>query len=384
MAKQDYYELLGVSKDASAAELKSAYRKMAVKFHPDKNPGDTAAEAKFKEVSEAYDVLKDADKRAAYDRFGHAAFEQGGAGGGGPFGGGGFGGFGGGGGGFADVFDEIFGAMGGGGRRGASPNRGADLRYNMAISLEDAFNGKKSEITIPGSVQCDACDGSGAESGSQPVTCPTCNGHGKVRAQQGFFTIERTCPSCHGQGKIVKNPCKVCHGAGRVEKQKNLQVTIPAGVEDGTRIRLAGEGEAGAHNAPSGDLYIFLDIQPHRFFQREGANLLCRIPIPMTKAALGGTIEVPTIEGTRTRINIPAGTQSGQQLRLRGKGMTVLRSQARGDMFVEVSVETPVHLSERQKELLHEFDDISREEGSHPESEGFFSKMKEIWKDLTD
>ncbi|RCK54032.1 molecular chaperone DnaJ [Thalassospira profundimaris] len=384
MAKQDYYELLGVSKDASAAELKSAYRKMAVKYHPDKNPGDTAAEAKFKEVSEAYDVLKDPDKRAAYDRFGHAAFEQGGAGGGGgPFGAGGFGGFGGGG--FADVFDEIFGAMGGGGgRRGSSPNRGADLRYNMAISLEDAFQGKKSEITIPGSVQCDACDGSGAEAGSQPVTCPTCNGHGKVRAQQGFFTIERTCPSCHGQGKIVKNPCKVCHGAGRVEKQKNLQVTIPAGVEDGTRIRLAGEGEAGANNAPSGDLYIFLDIQPHRFFQRDGANLHCRIPIPMTKAALGGTIEVPTIEGTRTRINIPAGTQSGQQLRLRGKGMTILRSQARGDMFVEVSVETPVHLSDRQKELLREFDDISREEGSHPESEGFFSKMKEIWKDLTD
>ncbi|OSQ40452.1 molecular chaperone DnaJ [Thalassospira mesophila] len=379
MAKQDYYALLGVSKDASAAELKAAYRKMAVKYHPDKNPDDSVAEAKFKEVSEAYEVLKDAEKRAAYDRFGHAAFEQGGGGGGGPFGGGGFGG-----GGFADVFDEIFGAMGGGGRRGASPNRGADLRYNMAISLEDAFNGKKSEITIPGSVQCDACDGSGAESGSQPVTCPTCNGHGKVRSQQGFFTVERTCPSCHGQGKIVKNPCKVCHGAGRVEKQKNLQVTIPAGVEDGTRIRLAGEGEAGAHNAPSGDLYIFLDIQPHRFFQREGANLLCRIPIPMTKAALGGTIEVPTIEGTRTRINIPAGTQSGQQLRLRNKGMTVLRSQARGDMFVEVSVETPVHLSERQKELLSEFDDISRKDGSHPESEGFFSKMKEIWKDLTD
>ena len=223
-----------------------------------------------------------------------------------------------------------------------------------------------------------------AEAGSPPVTCPTCNGHGKVRAQQGFFTIERTCPSCHGKGKIIKNPCKSCHGVGRVEKEKTLQVTIPAGVEDGTRIRLAGEGEAGTNGAPPGDLYIFLDIGHHRFFQRESANLYCRIPIPMSKAALGGTIEVPTIEGTRTRINIPAGTQSGQQLRLRGKGMTILRSQARGDMFVEISVETPVRLTERQKELLKEFDEISREEGSNPESEGFFSKMKEIWKDLTD
>ncbi|MCC9621131.1 molecular chaperone DnaJ [Thalassospira sp. MA62] len=383
MAKEDYYELLGVQKGASAAEIKSAYRKQAMKYHPDKNPGDTEAEIKFKQVSEAYEILKDDEKRAAYDRFGHAAFEQGGPGGGGGFGGGGFGGFGGGG--FADVFDEIFGAMGGGGRRGGGgSSRGADLRYNMAISLEEAFEGKKAEITIPGSVQCDECDGTGAEPGSQPVNCPTCNGHGKVRAQQGFFTIERTCPSCHGKGKIVKNPCKACHGVGRVEQEKTLQVTIPAGVEDGTRIRLAGEGEAGTNGAPAGDLYIFLDIQPHRFFQREGANVYCRIPIPMSKAALGGTIEVPTIEGTRTRINIPAGTQSGQQLRLRGKGMTVLRSQSRGDMFVEVSVETPVNLTARQKELLEEFDEISREEGSSPESEGFFSKMKEIWKDLTD
>ncbi|MDG4718524.1 MULTISPECIES: molecular chaperone DnaJ [Thalassospira] len=377
MAKEDFYELLGVAKGASAAELKSAYRKKAMQYHPDKNPGDAEAEVKFKQVNEAYEVLKDEEKRAAYDRFGHAAFEQGGPGGGGGFGGG-FGG-----GGFADVFDEIFGAMGGG-RRGGGSSRGADLRYNMAITLEEAFEGKKAEITIPGSVSCDECDGTGAEAGSQPVNCPTCNGHGKVRAQQGFFTIERTCPSCHGKGKIIKNPCKACHGVGRVEKEKTLQVTIPAGVEDGTRIRLAGEGEAGTNGAPPGDLYIFLDIAHHRFFQRESANLYCRIPIPMSKAALGGTIEVPTIEGTRTRINIPAGTQSGQQLRLRGKGMTILRSQARGDMFVEISVETPVNLTERQKELLAEFDEISREEGSSPESEGFFSKMKEIWKDLTD
>ena len=384
MAKEDYYELLGVSKDASAAELKSAYRKQAMKFHPDKNPGDTAAEVKFKQVNEAYEILKDDEKRAAYDRFGHAAFEQGGPGGGG-FGGGGFGGGGFGGGGFSDVFDEIFGAMGGGGRRGGGgSSRGADLRYNMAITLEEAFDGKKAEITIPGSVSCEECDGTGAEAGSQPVTCPTCNGHGKVCAQQGFFTIERTCPSCHGKGKIVKNPCKSCHGVGRVEKEKTLQVKIPQGVEDGTRIRLSSEGEAGTNGAPAGDLYIFLDIAHHRFFQREGANLYCRIPIPMGKAALGGTIEVPTIEGTRTRINIPAGTQSGQQLRLRGKGMTILRSQARGDMFVEISVETPVNLTDRQKELLEEFDEISRAEGSSPESEGFFSKMKEIWKDLTD
>jgi len=377
MAKEDFYELLGVAKGASAAELKSAYRKKAMQYHPDKNPGDAEAEVKFKQVNEAYEVLKDDEKRAAYDRFGHAAFEQGGPGGGGGFGGG-FGG-----GGFADVFDEIFGAMGGG-RRGGGSSRGADLRYNMAITLEEAFEGKKAEITIPGSVSCEECDGTGAEAGSQPVNCPTCNGHGKVRAQQGFFTIERTCPSCHGKGKIIKNPCKSCHGVGRVEKEKTLQVTIPAGVEDGTRIRLAGEGEAGTNGAPPGDLYIFLDIAHHRFFQRESANLYCRIPIPMGKAALGGTIEVPTIEGTRTRINIPAGTQSGQQLRLRGKGMTILRSQARGDMFVEISVETPVNLTERQKELLEEFDEISREEGSSPESEGFFSKMKEIWKDLTD
>ncbi len=381
MAKEDYYELLGVGKDADAAALKSAYRKQAMKYHPDKNPGDTEAEVKFKQVNEAYEVLKDQEKRAAYDRFGHAAFEQGGPGGVGGFGGGFGSGFGGGG--FADVFDEIFGAMGGG-RRGGGSSRGADLRYNMAISLEEAFEGKKAEITIPGSVACEECHGSGAEAGSQPVTCPTCNGHGKVRAQQGFFTIERTCPSCHGKGKIIKNPCKSCHGVGRVEQEKTLSVTIPAGVEDGTRIRLAGEGEAGANGAPAGDLYIFLDIQNHRFFQRDGANLYCRIPIPMSKAALGGTIEVPTIEGTRTRINIPEGTQSGQQLRLRGKGMTILRSQARGDMFVEISVETPVRLTERQKELLKEFDEISREEGSNPESEGFFSKMKEIWKDLTD
>jgi molecular chaperone DnaJ len=349
-----------------------------MKYHPDQNAGDAEAEAKFKELNEAYEVLKDGDKRSAYDRMGHAAFEQGGGGAGGPFEGFGFGA-----GGFADIFEEVFGGMGGGGRRGQA-QRGSDLRYNMRISLEDSFNGKETEITIPSTVKCDTCGGSGAEPGTQPVTCGTCNGHGKVRAQQGFFTIERTCPTCGGKGKVIKNPCKSCHGTGRLQKDKTLSVTIPQGVEDGTRIRLSGEGEAGPNGAAPGDLYIFLEVSPHRFFQRDGADLYCRVPIQMTKAALGGTIEVPTIDGARTRITVPAGTQAGQQFRLRGKGMTVLRSPSRGDMFVEVGVETPVNLTEKQKELLREFQEESREDGSHPETEGFFKKMKEIWSDLTD
>lgn len=377
MAKQDYYELLGLGRDADEAALKKAYRKLAMQYHPDRNPGDAEAETRFKEVNEAYEILKDPERRAAYDRFGHAAFEQGGPGGGGfdfsNFAGGAF----------ADIFDEMFG-MGGGGRRGGGAARGADLRYNLDITLEEAFAGKQAEITIPTTVACDTCKGSGAEPGTQPTACGTCHGHGKVRAQQGFFTIERTCPTCQGRGRVIKSPCKACHGSGRTHREKTLSVTIPAGVEDGTRIRLAGEGEAGAQGAPGGDLYIFLQVQPHRFFQRDGANLFCRCPIPMTKAALGGTIEVPTIEGARTRISVPSGTQSGQQFRLRGKGMSVLRSPARGDMFVEVMVETPVNLTERQKELLREFAEISRTEGSHPESEGFFSKVKEIWNDLTE
>ena len=377
MSKQDYYELIGVEKGASADEIKKAYRKMAMQYHPDRNPGDAAAEQKFKEITEAYDVLKDEQKRAAYDRFGHAAFEQGGGrgfgGGDSPFGGGGF----------ADIFDEMFGEfMGGGGRRGQSSGRGADLRYNMEISLEDAFSGKQTTIQVPASSPCEECKGSGGAGGSQPVACPTCKGAGKVRSQQGFFTIERTCPSCQGAGRVIKDACRACGGSGRTRREKSLQVNIPAGVEDGTRIRLAGEGEAGVRGAPPGDLYIFLSLQTHRFFQRDGANIYCRVPIPMTTAALGGAIEVPTIDGTKAKVTIPEGTQSGHQFRLRSKGMSVLRSPARGDMFIQAVVETPVSLTPRQIELLKEFEKCGEDSKHSPESHGFFAKVKELWDDL--
>jgi molecular chaperone DnaJ len=375
MAKQDYYELLGVARGASADELKKAYRKMAMQYHPDRNPGDKEAEAKFKEVNEAYEVLKDEQRRAAYDRFGHAAFEQGG----GRAGAGGFDFASG----FADIFDEMFGEFMGG-RRGAAAGRGADLRYNLEITLEEAFKGATSTVRVPTSVVCEGCSGTGAEAGTQPVTCPTCSGLGKVRAQQGFFTIERTCPSCQGAGRVIKDPCKTCGGAGRSRREKTLQVNIPAGVEDGTRIRLAGEGEAGLRGAPPGDLYIFLAIAPHRFFQRDGANLHCRVPIPMTTAALGGTVEVPTIDGARAKLNVPGGTQSGHQFRLKGKGMSVLRSPSRGDMYIQAVVETPVNLTKRQQELLREFEKAGNKEGTHPESEGFFAKVRELWEDLRD
>lgn len=387
MAKQDYYELLGVEKGASADELKKAYRKMAMKYHPDRNQGDKDAEQKFKEINEAYDVLKDDQRRAAYDRFGHAAFENGRGGGAGGFGGGGAGGFNfdfGGAGGFADIFDEMFGEFMGGRRGGGgASSRGQDLRYNLEISLEEAFKGTQTTVRVPTSVQCDSCNGSGAAAGTQPVTCPTCQGHGKVRAQQGFFTIERTCPGCHGQGRVIKDPCKSCGGAGRLRKEKTLQVNIPAGVEDGTRIRLAGEGEAGLRGAPPGDLYIFLAIAPHPIFQRDSANIHCRVPIPMTTAALGGSVEVPTIDGTRTKVTVPPGTQSGHQFRIKSKGMSVLRSTQRGDMYIQAVVETPVNLTKRQQELLREFDTAGKE-GSHPQSEGFFAKVKELWEDLKD
>ncbi|MBK1667658.1 molecular chaperone DnaJ [Rhodovibrio sodomensis] len=379
MAKQDYYELLGISQSAGKDEIKKAYRKLAMKYHPDRNPGDQEAEAKFKEIGEAYEILSDDQKRAAYDRFGHGAFEQGG--GGGPGGMGGFGGFGAGG--FADIFDEMFGDMMGGGRRRAS-GRGADLRYDMEITLEEAFQGKQAQIKVPTSVSCDSCEGTGAEPGSKPINCTTCNGDGRVRQQQGFFTIERTCPSCAGAGQQIDKPCKACDGAGRVHRERSLQVNIPEGVEDGTRIRLAGEGEAGMRGAPAGDLYIFLTVKPHRIFEREGANMACRVPIPMTTAALGGTIEVPVIDGTRAKISIPEGTQSGTQFRLKGKGMTVVRSNARGDMYVQVEVEVPKNLTKRQKDLLREFEDESEGRKTSPESEGFLSKIKEFWEDLTD
>ncbi len=378
MSKRDYYEVLGVQKGASADDLKKAYRKLAMQYHPDRNQGDKTAEQKFKEINEAYDCLKDEQKRAAYDRFGHAAFEGGGGRPGAGAGGFDFGG------GFADIFDEMFGEFMGRGRGGQTNNRGADLRYNLEISLEDAFKGSTTQVRVPTSVMCEHCSGSGAENGSSPTTCGTCNGAGKVRAQQGFFTIERSCPTCGGAGRVIKDPCRHCGGQGRVRKEKTLQVSIPAGVEDGTRIRLAGEGEAGLRGGTPGDLYIFLAIGAHRFFQRDGANLHCRVPIPMTTAALGGTIEVPTIDGSRAKVNVPAGTQTGHQFRLKGKGMSVLRSPARGDMYINVMVETPVNLTKKQQELLKEFEKEAAEKGHNPESEGFFAKVKEFFADLKD
>jgi len=380
MAKRDYYEILGASREATEDDLKKAYRKLAMKFHPDRNQGDKDAESKFKELNEAYDVLKDGEKRAAYDRFGHAAFEQGGggggAGGGNPFGAG-----------FEDIFEEMFGRFGGGqrggGRRQAS-GRGADLRTMVEIGLEEAFGGTKKTVRVPSSVSCEACNGSGAEAGSAAAqTCPTCQGAGKVRAQQGFFLIERTCPTCSGAGRIIKNPCKVCQGAGRVQRDRTLNVSIPAGVEDGTRIRLAGEGEAGLRGAPAGDLYVDISIKAHPIFQRDGANIFVRVPLRMTQAALGGQVEVPSIDGGRSRVTIPAGTQAGDQFRLRSKGFSVLRSAVRGDMFVQVSVETPQNLSPKQRELLEQFEaEASKGGRTSPEAEGFFAKVAAFWDGL--
>jgi molecular chaperone DnaJ len=377
MAKRDYYEILGVAKGASAEEIKKGYRVKAKELHPDRNTGKPEAEAQFKEANEAYEVLKDADKKAAYDRYGHAAFEGGGGAGRPGFGGGGQGDFSSA---FSDVFDDLFGDfMGGrgqqaGGRRAA---RGSDLRFNLRVSLEDAFAGLQKSINVPTSVSCGACSGSGAEGGAEPSTCPTCSGMGKVRAQQGFFTVERTCPTCSGLGQIIKNPCKTCRGAGRVERDRALSVNIPAGVETGTRIRLAGEGEAGMRGGPSGDLYIFLEVQEHELFERDGPNLFCRVPVTMSSAALGGNIEVPTIDGGRGRVQVPAGSQSGRQMRLRGKGMPQLRGGATGDMIIELAVETPVNLTSRQKELLREFEELSEE--NNPESSSFFSSVKSFW-----
>lgn len=376
MAKRDYYDVLGVARGASKDDLKRAYRKLAMQFHPDRNPGNAEAEQRFKELNEAYDVLKDDDKKAAYDRFGHAAFES--AGGPRPGGGAGFAG------GFADIFEEMFGEFMGGARRSGGAGRGSDLRYNMTISLEDAFRGRQTEIRIPTSSTCEECSGSGAEKGSKPITCQTCHGAGKIRAQQGFFTIERTCPACGGVGQVIENPCRSCGGSGRQRKEKTLSVNIPAGVEDGTRIRLAGEGEAGMRGAPPGDLYLFLSIEPHAIFHREGADIHCRVPVAMVTAALGGQIEVPTIDGSRARLAVPSGTQSGRQFRLKGKGMSVLRSPARGDMYVEVAVETPVNLTRRQRELLEEFKGEAGDDTTSPQSHGFFDKVKELWDDLRD
>ncbi len=375
--KADYYETLGVGKGADEKELKSAFRKLAMQFHPDKNPGDANAEHKFKEIGEAYETLKDPQKRAAYDRFGHAAFENGGMGGGG-FGGGGSGGF-------ADIFEDIFGEMMGGGRqrRSGGRERGADLRYNMEITLEEAYAGKTAQIHVPTSITCDECSGSGAKPGTQPVTCGTCGGSGRVRAAQGFFSIERTCPTCHGRGQIIKDPCSKCSGQGRITEERALSVNIPAGIEDGTRIRLTGEGEAGLRGGPSGDLYIFLSLKPHEFFQRDGADLYCKVPISMTTAALGGQFEVATLDGTQTRVKIPEGTQNAKQFRLKGKGMPVLRQPAMGDLYIQIAIETPQNLNKKQRELLEEFERVSSQDNS-PQSTGFFSRMKDFFEGLSE
>ncbi|MEO1643282.1 MAG: molecular chaperone DnaJ [Pseudomonadota bacterium] len=379
MSKRDYYDVLGVSKDVDEKALKSAYRKLAMKYHPDQNPGDEEAEAKFKEVGEAYAILSDAEKRSAYDRFGHSAFENGGAGGGNPFGGGDPGDI------FQDIFSQVFGGgspFGGGGRRRNGPARGNDLRYDMDITLEEAFAGKDAEINVPTTATCGACDGSGAEPGTHPETCPTCGGAGRVRTSQGFFQMERTCPTCRGRGQIIPNPCKACGGSGQVQQDRKLSVKIPAGVETGMRIRLSGEGEAGQMGGPKGDLYIFVNVEEHDIFERDGPNLYCRTPVPMVTAALGGEVEVPTIDGGRARVSIPEGAQTGRKLRLRGKGMPSLRGSGQtGDLYIEMFVETPRNLSARQRELLQEFCDCSGA-NCNPESEGFMGRVKKFWDGL--
>ena len=374
MAKRDYYEVLGVSKGASDRELKAAFRRLAKECHPDRCNGDQDAERRFKEVGEAYETLKDPQRRAAYDRFGHAAFDSGlGNAGAHAFG--------------ADfsasmsaMFDDLFGEFMGQRRprQRSARERGADLRYNMEITLAEAYEGKAAQIRVPTSVTCEACTGSGAKAGTAPTTCRTCGGVGKVRAAQGFFTIERTCPSCQGRGEVIETPCHTCHGSGRVTRERTLSVTIPAGVEDGTRIRLAGEGEAGLRGGPAGDLYIFLSIKPHEFFQRDGADLFCRVPIAMTTAALGGQIEVPTIDGGKTGVKIPEGTEGGRQFRLKAKGMPVLRSKQQGDLYIQVEVETPKSLTRKQRELLKEFEKASNA-STNPESTGFFARVKEFF-----
>ncbi len=375
MAKRDFYDVLGIRKGASADEIKKAYRRKAKELHPDRNKDNPEAESRFKEANEAYEILKDAERKAAYDRFGHAAFENG-------MGGGGRGGFHPGGQGdfastFSDIFEDLFGSGSGGGSVRQRAVRGSDLRHNLRVTLEEAYRGLQKTVTVPTSVTCGSCNGTGAESGAEPATCPTCSGMGKVRAQQGFFTVERTCPTCHGAGQMIKNPCQTCHGAGRRQEDRTLSVNIPAGVETGTRIRLAGEGEAGLRGGPSGDLYIFIELRQHAIFERDGINLFCRVPVSMNSAALGGDIEVPTIDGGRSRVRIPAGSQSGRQMRLKGKGMPALRGAGQGDMYIEMAVETPVNLTGRQKELLREFDEVAAD--NNPQSSSFFGKVKTFW-----
>jgi len=374
MSKRDFYEVLGVGRGCDEKGLKAAFRKLAMQYHPDRNNGDQAAEVKFKEVNAAYECLRDPQKRAAYDRFGHAAFENGGGTGGQGFPND-----------FAasmsNIFDEVFGDfMGrrGGGNRSGGRERGSDLRYNMEISLEEAYLGKTAEIEVPTKVVCASCSGGGSKRGSSPKVCPSCEGSGRVRAASGYFSIERTCPTCQGRGEVISDPCLECNGAGRVTEQRKLSVNIPAGIEDGTRIRLGGEGEAGLRGGPPGDLYIFLSIRPHEFFQRDGADIFCRVPISFTTAALGGEFNVPQIDGSMTRVKVPEGSQTGKQFRLRGKGMPVLRTAKVGDMYIQIVVETPKNLTRRQRELLEEFEKGASAE-NHPESTGFFSRVRDFF-----
>ena len=373
MSKRDFYEVLGVSRDADEKTLKSAYRKLAMQNHPDRNPDDAAAAERFREASEAYDVLKDSQKRAAYDRLGHAAFEQGAGGPGAGFGAGGFGA-----GGFADIFDQMFSEFSGGARGRQQDHTGNDLRYDLNISLEEAYKGLQKDITVTIPVSCNSCDGSGAASGSKPSTCGTCGGAGRVRAQQGFFAVERTCHACHGMGQVISDPCKSCGGDGRVQQSKVLSVSVPAGVDTGTRIRLAGKGEAGLRGGSAGDLYIFVSVNSHPIFTRDGANIMSKVPVPMTLAALGGTIDVPTVEGKMARLTIEAGTQSGRRFRMRGKGMPILRRNAHGDQIVEVQVETPTNLTKKQKDLLTTFAEAG---DTSPESTSFLERVKRLWAD---
>jgi molecular chaperone DnaJ len=377
MSKRCYYDVLGVTRGARDSEIKAAFRRLAKECHPDSCNGDPDAERRFKELNQAYEALKDPQRRAAYDRFGHAAFDAGLAGGQGHNFGADFSAS------MSAMFDDLFGEFMGQRRprQRSSRERGSDLRYNMEITLGEAFEGKTAQIRVPTSVTCDNCSGSGAKAGTSPTTCRTCSGIGKVRASQGFFTIERTCPSCQGRGETIETPCPSCNGAGRVTRERTLSVTIPVGVEDGTRIRLAGEGEAGVRGGPPGDLYIFLSIKPHEFFQRDGADLFCRVPIAMTTAALGGQIEVPTIDGGRTRVKIPEGTESGKQFRLKSKGMPVLRSKQQGDLYIQVEVETPKNLSRKQRDLLKSFEEASNPSTS-PASTGFFARVKDFFEGI--
>ncbi|MCW8346103.1 MULTISPECIES: molecular chaperone DnaJ [Vibrio] len=377
MSKRDFYEVLGVGRDASERDIKKTYKRLAMKYHPDRNQGDESAADKFKEVKEAYEILTDPQKKAAYDQYGHAAFEQGGMGGGG---------FGGGAGDFGDIFGDVFGDIFGGGRRGQSrAQRGSDLRYNMELSLEEAVRGVSKEIEVPTLVECEPCEGSGAKKGSSPQTCGTCHGHGQVQMRQGFFAVQQTCPTCNGQGKIIKDPCNSCHGQGRVQKSKTLNVKIPAGVDTGDRIRLSGEGEAGEQGAPAGDLYVQVHVKEHHIFEREGNNLYCEVPVSFAQAALGGEVEVPTLDG-RVNLKVPEETQTSRMFRMRGKGVKGVRGGGVGDLIVKLVIETPVKLSARQKELLREFEDTCGGEAANkhqPKSEGFFNGVKKFFDDLT-